>query len=460
MVFEEFAKAVKRLQYTILWRFATVALIFALAGVAATGPARSSGTAVAVTTFENHAGSSISQRDLDQLGTSLYQAVRASNRFTAVGGGPLNVKTQYGADRLQGAVDAASRASAEEVVIGDVLSASGGNVVYRLSAYRVAPLGFIRSQVFSQSSLSSQALVSGFGTNLATLNAPRTAVGTIYSLVNGVHADLGEAAGFKLGQLFNVMRYGQKMADARIEQITSNDATLAITNPVRGYTPVVGDRVVATEPQPALGPAMRTSNSFNPIAFLVLAGGVLLAIGHHGQESGFNARPTPTPSGAGAFSIIGFNQTGVAPNETFTFNFSQAVNTAQINFSTTDSVSYSSTNPTVPRSPVTNLGGPVPTWDATNKVLTIITANVLVGQVITFHFSTPLRPIVDLFGDPLALTDITFTARFDRQAGAMSHGPGPAQPQPGGVPNPVPPQGVIPPKPHEPKDPHSPHNPK
>lgn len=454
----------KRLfQSAILWRLAAVALIFTSAAIAAAPPAAlGSGPKIAVIQFANDAGAP--QSTVSALSNALYQAVESSGHYTAVGGGPMQVKVGVDPDQLYPALGAAGKAGAEEVILGDVVGASGGSVTYRLTTYRVDPLAFIRSQVFTQSSTTSASLAAGFVSNLATLHAPRTAIGTIYSFVNGVHADLGEAEGFKLGQRFNVVRNGQKMAEARISAIELTDATVTITNAAPGYKPQVGDQLVGLDPQPAILPAYRAhANTFSIWGILAATGVALLAIGHHGQPAASIISPSPTPSSSGVFSVAPLSQTGVAPQpETFTFAFSQPVNTGLINFANTTSVSYSSTNPTVPVSPVTNLGGPQPSFNPPNCagpgscVLTINALSLTPGQVLTFQFYTTIQ---DQAGVSLALqTNITFTASVGHHPAMVTRGAAPVPPQ-GGVLSPPLQAGVQQPRQPEPH-PRDPHNPK
>src|ERR1700736_4119500 len=188
----------------MLSRLAAFALIFTCAAIAAAPQARGSGPPVAVAEFTNDAGAPAST--VTALGNALYAAVDQSGKYSAVGGGPLKVKSQLGGDSIVTALEAAREVHAQEVITTDLISVSGGTITYRLTAYRVDPMAFIRSQIFTQSSLAGPALTAGFITNLSTLHAPRTAVGTIYSLIGGVKADMGAAAGFNLGDQFTVVR--------------------------------------------------------------------------------------------------------------------------------------------------------------------------------------------------------------------------------------------------------------
>lgn len=386
----------KRLLHTtILWRLTAIALIVLVAAVASAPPAAlggPNGPNVAVIQFQNNAGAP--GGTVTALSNALYQAVESSGHFTAVGGGPLNPPLGVSAEPLAAAVEAGAKAQAEEIILGDILRADASGVLYRLTAYRVEPLQYIRSEVFSQSNTSSGALASGFATDLSTLNAPRTSIGTIYSITNGVHADLGAIEGFKLGQRFNVVRAGNKMAEAFISAIEDNDATVTITNASAGYVPVVGDRLVAVDPAPALQPAPRAgANTFNFFALVGAVGAALLAIGHHGQPAGFVAFPSPSPtSSVSAFTVSCGTPTGAPPGPvTFTFNFNLPVNVGQIQFAgSTKFVSYTTTNPVTPTSPVTGLGGAPPSFDATQTVLTINATNLTPGEGVQFTFTNAI----------------------------------------------------------------------
>ncbi|HXW50506.1 MAG TPA: hypothetical protein VEJ41_00830, partial [Candidatus Acidoferrales bacterium] len=306
---------------------------------------------MAVTMFSNGVGAPAST--VSAMSSALYQSVDQSGKFSAVGGGPLDVKTAIDGSLTGPAIAAASNAGANEVVIGELISASGGNVVYRLTAYRTAPLAFIRTEVFSQSSLANNSLTAGFVTDLNTLHQPRSAIGTIYSLDNGVRADLGSVYGFQLGQQFNVMRDGQKMAQAQITSIEDQSAAVTISNPVNGYKPAIGDEVVGLQPLPPLNPPHEGGNTFSIWALVIGTGAALLAIGAHGHAAPANQGPLPSPSVIGGFSVTCGTQVGQGTsNQTFTFIFSQQVNTADINFSNTTSMYYT-TNVTTSPTPVT-----------------------------------------------------------------------------------------------------------
>lgn len=438
------------------WRLTALTVVVALSALASKPPAAlgvASQPTVAVIQFVN--GANAPQGTVTALSDALYQAVGSSGRFTAVGGGPLKVNAAINGDDMTAGLEAGAKAGASEILLGEVIQANRSSVTYRLSAYRVDPLAFIRSQVFSQSNSSTAALVSGFVTNLSTLHAPRTAIGTIYSVTDGVHADLGTSTGFALGQRFNVMRNGTKVAEAQIASIQLNDASMTLSNAASGYSPAIGDQLVGTEPLPAIADAPSNHvNTFNPLALLVVAGAALLAIGHHGQAAAILPQPSPTFTVPPTFSVSG-HEVGAPPNPTFVFTFSQPVDTSMIDFTSTTYMSYTTTNPITPVSPVTNLQGPPPAFDSSNTVLTVSSSGVLVpGETITFTFTSAIH---DVNGDPLVPAQIPFgplstASRPAKRAGAPR----------GGAPKPQPvtPQAPRPPKPQGPQDPHGPHVPR
>jgi len=413
---------------------------------------------VAVIQFVN--GAKAPQTAVSALSNALYQAVQSSGRFTAVGGGPLKVNAAINGDDMTAGLEAGAKAGASEILLGEVLQINRSTVTYRLSAYRVDPLAFIRSQVFSQPNSSTAGLVSGFVTNLSTLHAPRTAVGMIYSVTDGVHADLGTSTGFSLGQRFNVMRNGTKVAEAQIATIQLNDASMTVSNTTSGYSPAIGDQLVGTEPLPAIAPAPSNRvNTFNPLALLVVAGAALLAIGHHGQPANVVPAPSPTFTVAPSFSVTGIS-TGAPPNPTFVFTFSQPVDTTTVDFATTTFASYQIMHGGIqpnPPAPLTNLGGAPPTFDGTHTVLTVSSSGTIVfGDQVTFTFTSAIH---DIFGDALIPHSQPFgpfsTARHPA-AGSQKPGPAPGAPKPQSVT----PQAPRAPKPQAPKDPHGPHVPR
>jgi len=408
---------------------------------------------MAVTEFTNDAGAP--QSTVDALGNAAYAAIGQSGKFTAVGGGPLKVKSAYGGDLIVSALDAAKKVGADEIITTDLLSASGGTVTYRMSAYRVDPLAFIRSGQFTQSSLAPASLTAGFASNLATLHAPRTALGSIYSLDDGVKADMGESSGAALGDMYNVVRDGQKVAQAKIISIDLNSDTIEILNPTPGYKPRIGDQLVGIGPLPAIPPSAHTNaDTFTILGLLVATGAALLAIGHHGEPATIGAVPSPTSSAIGGFLVVPGGQSGTPPSETFTFTFNQPVSTAGISFSTPTYVSFQKTNGgtvIVPaNTPVTILGGPTPSFNSAGTMLTISATTLNPGDVVIFSFTSS---IMSTLGVALTPTNITFTAAVAHIPLAKTHGAKPV-PLQGGV---LTPAGAVP----GPKNPgHDPNNPR
>ncbi len=428
--------AVKRQsQSGILSRLAAFALIFSCAIVAAAPQARGSGPTVAVTEFTNDGGAPAST--VTVLGDALYAAVDQSGKYTAVGGGPLKIANPMReGDSLVNALDAARRVHAAEIVTTDLISVTGGTITYRLSAYRVDPVAFIRSQIFTQSSLAGPALTAGFITNLSTLHAPRTAVGTIYSLIGGVKADMGAAAGFNLGDQFNVVRSSQKVAEAKIVSIELDVATLDIYNASPGYKPQIGDQLVGIGVQPAVPPAARSNpNTFSIIGILFATGAALLAIHHPSAGAPPVPSPLPSSSSSSAFTVSFNSKTGTPPSESFIFIFNQTVNTAGIVFTNNTYVSYQKSNGgtviTPAGTPVTNLGGGPPSFSAGNTQLTINSSTLNPGDVLTFSFTSAIKAVG---GASLTANTLTVSA-------ALFHIPIPQAR--GGNPVPVPPQGGV-----------------
>ncbi len=418
----------------IFWRLAIVAAIFVIADLASAPPVLGSGPTVAVTVFANGPGAPAGT--VSALSSALYQSVDQSGKYSAVGGGPLTVQPALDGSIVGPAIDAASKAGAQEVVISELVSASGGSVVYRLSAYRVAPLMFIRTQIFSQSSLATPSLTAGFVTNLNTLHEPRSAIGTIYSLENGVHADLGSVYGFQLGQQFNVMRNGQKMAQAQINTIEDDSATVEITNPANGYNPQVGDQLIGLQPLPPLNPPLKSSSNTFTIWGLVVATGVaLLAIGHHGNAAAANTGPVVSPSPIGGFDVTSAQTSGVRPTETFTFTFNQPVDTSTVDFTGTNQVYYNITG-LGSNQPLTSLGGGTPTFDPTDMILTVNTnGSPTPGQQINFFFTSS---ILDTLGIALTPANFSFTSSAHHHPATHVHAPLPAPRHGGGSHNPNP----------------------
>jgi hypothetical protein len=130
-------------QSAILSRLAAFALIFTCAVVAAAPQARGSGPTLAITEFTNDGGAPAST--VSVLGNALYAAIDQSGKYTAVGGGPLHVENPLReGDSLVNVLEAARRVHAQEIITTDLISVTGGTITYRLSAYRVDPVAFIR----------------------------------------------------------------------------------------------------------------------------------------------------------------------------------------------------------------------------------------------------------------------------------------------------------------------------
>jgi hypothetical protein len=415
---------VKRLFHSAtLWRLAAVAIIFVIADFAGAPPVLGSGPTLAVTNFQNTAGAP--GGTLNAMNSALYQSVDQSGKFTAVGGGPLSVQPALDGSVMGPAIDAASKAGANQVVIGELISASGGSVVYRLTAYRVAPLAFVQSRIFSQSSLSNASLAAGFVTNLNTLEAPREAIGTIYSVDGPIKADLGSVYGFQMGQQFNVMRNGQKMAQAQITGIEEDSATVEISNASSGYSPQVGDVLIGLQPLPPLTPPMKGEpNSFSIIGLVVGTAAALLAIGHHGQAAAANTGPVVTPTPISGFTVSCGTQTGQGtPSQSFEFTFSQPVNTSSVTFSSPSQIYYE-TSVSMSQEPLTALGG-TQTWDPTDTILTVTGTAMVPGQMITFYFTSG---VLDQASAALSPSSCGYTQSVHRKPASATHVPLPPQP--------------------------------
>ena len=437
----------------MFWRLTAVALVLTvLSAASAPWPALggASRPTIAVIQFSNDAGAP--QSTVDSMSQALYQAVSTSSDFTAAGGGPLKVTPAINGDPLTAALNAGAKAHAEEVVLGDIIKADSGSIVYRLTAYRIDPVAFIRSQVFTLNNAGGNAMASALAANLQTIHAPRTAVGTIFSVTNGVFSDLGESGGFQVGQRFNVMRNGSKVAEARIASINLTQSMLNLSNQAAGYAPAVGDRLIGVDAQPAVAPATRANPStFSLWAIVAAAGLTLLAIGHHGQPGQPLPIPSVSSSPIGGFTVSALSPTGAAPGPvTFTFQFSQPVDSTTINFTNTTAVNYSTTNPITPTSPVTNLGGAPPSFDPTFTTLTINANSLTPGETITFNFTSS---ILSTLGVALTPSSPSFTVSAARHP--LSVPGAPVQPN-GGVLGPQQPA----PKAPGPQTPHEPHGPK
>lgn len=457
---------------------AAVICVSIISGVAApnASPARGDGpVAIAVGAFQNEAGAPANV--VSDLSNAAYRAIASSNRYTAKGGGPLPNPSTLTADPFVAQLQEAAKAGADELLSGSVVQAGGGQVYYRLSLYRVAPLTFIGSQIFSQPypATDPNALTAGFGANVATIAAPRQAIGTIYSTVNGAFADTGSIEGFYLGDRFNVMRNGQKMAEATISSITDDYATLTISNAAPGYKPAVGDTVVGVRALPAVQPAPPTHSSFTALGFLAAVGGVLLAIGHHGQP----ARPggsigTPPPS-TQPFTVQPQTIQVNLPQATFPFLFSNPLSAQSIT-NIPGLISYVQVNTQMPGSQATtppqtivafcncqvqftNVTGPTGNPESQMQ----FTATGLVANEIIFFNFFPT--ITDQNGNTLQQpaffqTNPLLIIKRSTSIEVGKPGVGPVAPGPPvpGVPKPVGPKGPPPanPKPG-PNDPHIPH---
>jgi len=350
-----------------------LAIIGAVAAPASS-PARGDGTtAIAVQSFSNEAG--VNGTTAVDLSNAAYRAISSTSGFSARGGGPLALPKTLTDDPFMGGLSSAAKVGADELLLGSVVQASGGQVYYRLSLYRVAPMSFISSQVFSQPYPGNAgSLAAGISSNLAALAVGHRGTGTIYSTTVGARADLGTEDGFSLGDTFTVTRNGQQMAGATITSISDDDARVSFSNAVPGYQPQVGDALTSTKSLPPL-PAQHSRGGFNVLALLAAAGGALLAIGHHGQPGAFCATcVTPSPS-APAFGITGFAPNGEPPTGTITFFFSQPVNSTSQTGIMCSSTYASFTlqpiggNATTPPAPLSSFGQV--TFDPSGTVLTL-----------------------------------------------------------------------------------------
>jgi len=299
--------------------------VVAVAGVAATPMAPQargdSPLKVAVYGFQNSANAPAAT--VNAMGVALYQAVSTSGKYTAAGGGVLPLKLDVSGSSFQPAIVAASKVGADDVVVGDIVQVGGGTISYSLSMYRVVDVALVRSQVFTQNypASDSHAMGAAFASNVATLEAPRTVMGTIYSTYNGeLDADLGMAEGFKLGQRFNVVRSGQKVAEADITKITDSYAVVSITNAQPGFKAQMGDRLVGIEPQPPVFSPHENTSGFNAIYALLGLGVALVAIGQHGQAAPFVPQPISS-GGSGAFTVTALSVTGTEQQQPITFIF-------------------------------------------------------------------------------------------------------------------------------------------
>jgi hypothetical protein len=331
---------------SFLYRLLAVSAVVAVAGVAAAPMAPAArGDAplkLAVFSFQNSANAPAAT--VNAMSVALYQAIASSGKFNAVGGGPLALKVDTSGSTFGPAIEAASKVGADEVAVGNIVQLGGGSVSYSVSIYRVTDVALVRSQIFSQSypAPDSHSMSAAFASNVATLEAPRTAEGTIYSTFNGeLDADLGTAEGFRLGERFNVLRNGQKVAEADISSISDSFAVVSIKNANPGYKPAIGDRLVGLEPMPAVIPPHENTSGFNAIYALLGVGAALFAIGHHGQPAGFVPQPNPSGS-AGAFTVSEGTVQGNPQQQpiTFTFTFSQPFNATTFDVANNVALAY------------------------------------------------------------------------------------------------------------------------
>ena len=349
--------------------------VIAAVAAPATSPARGDGTtAIAVESFTNEAGATGTVAS--DLSAAAYRAISSTSGYSARGGGPLGYPNTLTDDPFMGALSDAAKVGADELLLGSVVQSSGGQVYYRLSLYRVAPMSFISSQVFSQPYPGGAgSLAAGISGNLAALTAGHRGIGTIYSTTDGVMADLGTEEGYSIGDTFTVTRNGQRMADATISSITDDEARVTLSNAASGYQPAVGDTLTSSRTLPPLPPAPPSHSTFNILAIIAAAGGALLAIGHHGQPGNFCAScVAPSPS-ATTFSITGFTPNGQPPTGNITFDFSQAVSSSSQTSIAGDSnfaffvLQRGGAGPTTPPAPLSQLGSV--TFDQTGTVMTL-----------------------------------------------------------------------------------------
>jgi len=359
--------------------------------------------AIAVISPQNSGG--VTPAVLSQVAQALYQGVVATGRYDVKGGGPIPVQVGSDGDATMAALAAAGKAEADQVLITDVIHSDSGKIVYRMSIYKVNPVTFGRSQIFQQvfPASDAHAFAAQFGNDLATLEAPRTNTGIIFAVgPSGIQADTGEANGFHLGQRFNVVRSGKKVAEAQITQITGTDAVVQILNPSPSYQPQIGDLLISQEPGPAITSATENHSSngaLDVIALLVGVGAALLAIGHQGSAASVNC-PPPTPSGsscatasptgtsAGSFTVALSNtQTANPKSPIFTFNFSKPVqNASTFAFSNVSLISVTDQippNPPISTTAVSVFAGATANcvFDASGQVLTCT----VLGQLVTGH---------------------------------------------------------------------------
>ena|GEM_PF-1530548 len=391
-----------------------LSFLAAAAGIGA-GPVRADATSVAVVTFQNDANAPSGV--VESLSNALYRAAASSPNFVVKGGGPISVPKNQLGDQLADALHAAAAAGADHVLIGDVVADGAGSVTFRVAAYRIDPLNIVRAQVFTQPypPADSQALVAALANDLSALEAPRAGTGTIYSVDNGkIQADLGSSEGFKMSERFNVLRNGQKLAEATIATQHDSYAEIQIENPTSGYKPAVGDRLVSQQAHAAVvpPPPQMSAGAWNPIAWILGAAAVLIAIGQKGAVGNFPS-PSPTASSSTLFSVTGAQTGGSNTNPTFTFSFSQAVSSTDCLSVQNDTTRATATatigGVTRPPTALSNLG--FAGFDATCVTLTVMDtvstyALANPGDKIAFQFT---GVIMDTVGDTLTPNPTTIT---------------------------------------------------
>jgi hypothetical protein len=389
-------------------------------------PARGAGSVSLIVVAPENSGH-VSAAVLSQVAQAIYDGVVATGRYDVRGGGPVKVQPSNDGDVLAAAIAAGSHAGVQQVLVSDVIQVGDGKILYRMSTYHVDPMVFGRSQVFQQHFPPSDPHVfaSQFGTDLAALEAPRTPTATIYQVTGGILADTGSSVGFHLGQRFNVVRGGKKVAEAQIAQISDDYGTMEILNPSPGFQPQVGDLLISQEPGPAIPPATGGGGGGNSalsvIGLLVGVGAALLAIGHGGgpatvlcpgpTPSGPSCT-TPTPSGGGGFTVITSSLNNSNPLvPTFQFTFSKPVlNAATFNFGDITTL-YVQAQPPPPSTlqppmPLTTLGGALGSFDATGTVMTVTVTGSLTAGFAYFINFTNLITATD--GSSLTFTSIRY----------------------------------------------------
>jgi hypothetical protein len=409
----------------VLAVFTALACI-AVAVMPMAGPARGAGSVSLVVVTPENSGH-VSEAVLSQVGQAMYDGVVGTGRYDVRGGGPVKVQPSNDGDVLTAALSAGSHAGAQQVLVSDIIQLGDGKVVYRMSIYHVNPVVFGRSQVFQQHfpPTDPRVFASQFGTDLAALEAPRTPTGTIYQVTGGILADTGSSTGFHLGQRFNVVRDGKKVAEAQIAQISDAYATMQILNPSPSYQPQIGDLLISQEPGPAIPPATGGGGGGNSaltvIGLLVGVGAALLAIGHQGTPATVLC-PGPTPSGptcvtptpsggVGGFTVTESSLTGAPLTPTFQFTFSKPVlNAASFNFSDVTLLNVQAQPPPPstlqPQMPLNTLGGAIGTFDATGTVMTVVVSGSLTAGFAYFINFTNL--IIATDGTPLTFASIRY----------------------------------------------------